>query len=277
MPWPQPAPPAGGTSPSLPRCVGSRRLIPISSGSCGCSIPAAISWDRRSRSMAEPTIGLVGVGGCVPRYRLSGKALAQVWGGGAGGELEPLLGDGAGAAVVGRDGVIASFAGGFAVSHEFTDVWRNDGDRYVTALPDATFVKSYGLDRHIPEAITGLLERTGRKKEDIAKLVLYGPDARTHAALVRQLKFPDSAMPKESVIGRAGNTGTASCLLGLAAALEEARPLDQNLVVSYGNGAEALLFEATDALASYCASRPVSQQLAAGRPLASCGKLLRFR
>jgi len=334
--------------------------------------------------MAEPTIGLVGVGGCVPRYRLSGKALAQVWGGGAsgeravanydedaltmateaaldamagressrvgacffastsapyveksnatllatvvdlpiavltaditgslrsgttalrlalnaaaagsvrealvaagdmrpvapGGELEPLLGDGAGAAVVGRDGVIASFAGGFAVSHEFTDVWRNDGDRYVTALPDATFVKSYGLDRHIPEAITGLLERTGRKKEDIAKLVLYGPDARTHAALVRQLKFPDSAMPKESVIGRAGNTGTASCLLGLAAALEEARPHDQILVVSYGNGAEALLFEATDALASYRASRPVSQQLAAGRPLASYGKLLRFR
>jgi uncharacterized OB-fold protein len=94
---------------------------------------------------------------------------------------------------------------------------------------------------------------------------------------VRQLKFPDSAMPKESVIGKAGNTGTASCLLGLAAALEEARPHDQILVVSYGNGAEALLFEATDALASYRASRPVSQQLAAGRPLASYGKLLRFR
>src|SRR5256885_687541 len=183
MPWPQRAPPAAGTSPSLPRCVGSRRLIPISSGSCGCSILAAISWDRRSRSMAEPTIGLVAAGG-------RGRA-------GPGGGLQPLLGDGAGAAVVGRGGVIASLAGGFAVSREFTDVWRNDGGRCVPALPDATFVKSYGLDRHIPEAIPGLLERTGRKKEDIAKLVLYGPDARTHAALVRQLKFPDSAMPKE--------------------------------------------------------------------------------
>jgi len=126
------------------------------------------------------------------------------------------------------------------VSHEFTDVWRNDGERYVASLPDATFVKAYGLDLHIPEAITGLLEKTGRKKEDIAKLVLYGPDARTHAALVRQLKFPETAVPKESVIGKAGNTGTASCLLGLAAALEEARPHDQILVVSYGNGAEAL-------------------------------------
>src|SRR5690348_17682573 len=58
-------------------------------------------------------------------------------------------------------------SGAFAVSHEFTDVWRNDGDRYVTSLSDATFVKGHGLDLHIPEAITGLLEKTGRKKEDI--------------------------------------------------------------------------------------------------------------
>jgi len=335
--------------------------------------------------MAERTIGLISVGGHVPRYRLSGKALAQVWGGGGGGgeravanydedaltmateavldalagrdasrvgacffastsapyveksnatvlatavdlpvqmltadvtgslrsgttalrlaldavaagsvreavvaagdmrpvapggELEPLLGDGAGAAVVGSERVIATFAGGFTVSHEFTDVWRNDGERYISSLPDATFVKAYGLDQHIPEAIAGLLEKTGRKKEDIAKLVLYAPDARTHAALARQLKFPEAAMPREPVIGKAGNTGTASCLLGLAAALEEARPHDQILVVSYGNGAEALLFEATDALASYRASRPIGQQLAAGRSLTHYGKLLRFR
>src|SRR5262249_42695359 len=80
---------------------------------------------------------------------------------GRGGELASLRGGGAGAAVVGREGVIAAFAGAFGVSHEFTDVWRNDGDRYVTALPDATFVKSHGLDLHVPEAITGLLEKTG--------------------------------------------------------------------------------------------------------------------
>lgn len=194
-----------------------------------------------------------------------------------GGELELLVGDGAGAALVGSAGVIASFEGAFTVSHEFTDVWRNDGDRYVRSLPDMTFIKSQGLDKHLPEAIDGVLRKTGRKREDIAKLVLYGPDARTHAALVRQLKFPDAAMPKEPVIGRAGNTGAAACLLGLAAALEEAKPHDQILIVSYGNGAEALLFEATDAIAAYRPARPIARQLAAGRPLAHYGKLLRFR
>ncbi len=173
--------------------------------------------------------------------------------------------------------VIASFEGAFTASHEFTDVWRRDGDRYVKSLPDMTFVKSYGLDKHIPEAIDGLLKKTGRKKEDIGKLVLYGPDARLHAALARQLRFPEAATPKEPVIARAGNTGAASCLLGLAAALEGARPHDQILVVAYGNGAEALLFEATEAVAAYRPARPIAAQLTAGVPLAHYGKFLQFR
>jgi len=127
------------------------------------------------------------------------------------------------------------------------------------------------------EAVEGLLTATGRKREDIARVVLYGPDARTHAALVKQLRLRESAMPKEPVIGRAGNTGTASCLLGLAAALEESKPGDQVLVVSYGSGAEALLFQCTDHLARASFHRPVSAQLASGVPLQHYGKFLSFR
>jgi 3-hydroxy-3-methylglutaryl CoA synthase len=195
----------------------------------------------------------------------------------AGGELELAVGDGAGAAIVGTEGLIATLEGAATVSHEFTDSWRNDGDRYVQSLPDATFVKSHGLDRHIPEAIDLVLRATGRKKEDISRLVLYAPDARTHAALVRQLRFRDGVAGKEPLIARVGNTGAASALLGVAAALEEARPHDQLLVVSYGNGAEALLLEATDAVAAFRPVRPVARQVAAGRPLGQYGKFLRFR
>jgi 3-hydroxy-3-methylglutaryl CoA synthase len=190
---------------------------------------------------------------------------------------EAQIGDGAATMLVGDGDVIATFEGAYAASHDFTDVWRLQGDRYLNVLPDMTFVKAYGLDKHIAEAIEGLLKATGRKREDIAKLVLYAPDARTHAALVRQLKLAESAMPKEPVISRAGNTGSASCLLGLAAVLEEAKPGDQILVVSYGSGAEALLFQATDALSRWRSHRPVSAQLGSGVALAQYGKLLNFR
>jgi hydroxymethylglutaryl-CoA synthase len=194
-----------------------------------------------------------------------------------GSELEAHFGDGAGAALVGTGDVIAVLAGAYTVSHEFTDFWRNDGERYVQALADATFVKAQGLDRHLPEAIDGLLARTGRKKTDIDRVVLAAPDARLHAALVRQLGFAERSAASEPVIARAGNTGAAAALLGLAAALEKARPREQVLVVSYGNGAEALLFETTDALAAWRPARPVAAQLDEGRGLTNYGKLLRFR
>ncbi len=190
---------------------------------------------------------------------------------------ELQLGDGAAAVIVGSDDVIATYEGSYSTSREFSDIWRVQGDRYLNVLPDMTFVRAYGLDKHIPEAVEGALRAAGRKREDIAKLVLYGPDARTHATLVRQLKLPEGAMPKEPVIGRAGNTGSASCLLGLAAALEECKPGDQILVVSYGSGAEALLFQCTDRLGQTPIRRPVSAQLAAGKLLAHYGKLLNFR
>ena len=57
----------------------------------------------------------------------------------------------------------------------------------------------------------------------------YGPDARTHAALARLLGL-ESAVPREAVVGRAGSTGTAACLLGLAATLEAAEPHQPTLV-----------------------------------------------
>src|SRR5215467_6886578 len=161
---------------------------------------------------------------------------------------EAQIGDGAATMLVGDGDVIATFEGAYAASHDFTDVWRLQGDRYLNVLPDMTFVKAYGLDKHIAEAIEGLLKATGRKREDIAKLVLYAPDARTHAALVRQLKLAESA-----------------------------KPGDQILVVSYGSGAEALLFQATDALSRWRSHRPVSAQLGSGVALAQYGKLLNFR
>jgi len=191
-------------------------------------------------------------------------------------ELEGLLGDGAAAALVGADGVVASFEGAHTVSREFTDVWRNQGGRYLNVLPDMPFVKAHGLDRHLPEAIDGLLAKTGRKKSDITRLVLGAPDARLHAALVRQLGFA-AAVPKEPLIAKVGNTGSAAGLLGLAEALENARRQDQILVVSYGDGAEALLFQVTDAITGSRPAWPLRAQLARGQPLAHYGKFLRFR
>ncbi len=191
-------------------------------------------------------------------------------------ELETVLGDGAAALVVGTGEAIATFEGAFTVSHEFTDVWRNPGDRYLR-MGDPTFTRAYGLEKHLPEAVDGLLKRLGLARQDVAKVVYYAPDVRLHAALARQLRLPETTLLKEPVIARAGNTGSAAPLLELALALEQVRPGDRILVVSYGNGAEALSFRATERIAQASWSRGVSAQLALGRPLSHYGKFLLFR
>jgi 3-hydroxy-3-methylglutaryl CoA synthase/uncharacterized OB-fold protein len=192
-----------------------------------------------------------------------------------GSEWELLVGDAAGAVVVGTGALLATFEGAYSVSHEFVDFWRTDGDRYVQAWPDMTFIRSQGLDPHVREAVDGVLRVTGLKREDIARAVIFAPDARTQAALVRQLGFERAA--GEPLMARVGSAGAAACLLELAWVLEHAGPHELVLVVSYGNGAEALLFRTTEAVAAWRPARPLAAQLGAARPLPHYGKWLRFR
>src|SRR5438128_1384228 len=79
---------------------------------------------------------------------------------------------------------------------------------------------------------------------DLTRVVLYGPDARSHAAMVRELGFAPTQV-QDPLFGRVGNAGAAFTPLLLAAALAGAKAGDRLLVVSYGDGADAFLFEAS--------------------------------
>lgn len=193
-----------------------------------------------------------------------------------GSELEPTLGEGAAAVLLGSGEVLATYEGGYGFAQEFSDVWRKADERFLQA-GDPTFVRAWGYERLIPEAVAGLLARTGLRREEIAKVVPYAPDARLASALLLALGFPDDAALKIPLLERVGNAGCASPLLGLAAALEEAAPGDRILVVGYGSGADALLFRATGRVRGRDTRRGVAAQLARGRPLRHYGKYLRFR
>jgi 3-hydroxy-3-methylglutaryl CoA synthase len=194
-----------------------------------------------------------------------------------GGDLEPFLGDGAAAAVVGEgDEVLARFEGAYSLTREFSDVWRKADARF-PEQGDLTFVRSYGYEKLIPEAVHSLLAELGLKPPDVAKVACYAPDARLAPGILRSLQFPDSTGLRLPLLAAVGNTGTASPLLALAAALEEARPGERVLVVGYGAGADALLFQATGQVERWDRSRGVTAQLRAGRPLVHYGKYLQFR
>jgi 3-hydroxy-3-methylglutaryl CoA synthase len=194
-----------------------------------------------------------------------------------GSDLEPVWGDGAAAVRVGRgDGVIARLIGAASHTHEFSDVWRLAGTRF-PEQGDATFVRAYGYERLMAEAARRLFAETGVAPEAVRRAAVYAPDARLAAPILRSLGLGEGVLPKVPLLARIGNTGTASPLLALAACLEEAEPGDRVLLVGYGSGADALLFEATDRVRGLDRARGVAAQAAAGRPLRHYGRFLQFR
>lgn len=162
--------------------------------------------------------------------------------------LEQNFGDGAAAVMIG-DGEVgaavgATIEGSYSVYNEIMDVWRTDGDRYVRTWEDR-FVAEQGYLPSMRQAIVGLMERFNYKPADFARVVLYSPDSRRGAEVARRLGFDPSVL-QDPMIGQVGNTGSASALMLLVAALEEAKAGDLILLASYGNGADAFAIRATE-------------------------------
>lgn len=194
-----------------------------------------------------------------------------------GSDVESAWGDGAAAVRVGQGpGVIARLLGAASHTHEFSDVWRLAEARFAEQ-GDPTFVRAYGYERLMAEAARRVLAATGIAPDGIARAAVYAPDSRLAAPILRSLGLGEGVLPRAPLLTQIGNTGVASPLLALAACLEEAAPGDRILVVGYGSGADALVFEATAAISGRDRSRGVAAQLAAGRALQHYGKLLRFR
>jgi 3-hydroxy-3-methylglutaryl CoA synthase len=189
--------------------------------------------------------------------------------------LETNLGDGAAAFLVGAEDVALELVAGHAVADEIIDVWRTEGDAFVHAWEDR-FVVDHGYRHNVREVVRGLLAKAGRTPADFAKLVLYGPDARSHGALARELGF-QPAQVQEPLFGQVGNAGAAFTPLLLAAALESAKAGERVLVVAYGDGAEAFVFQATPGAERLEGRRGVGWHVQRRAELPTYDLYLRFR
>ncbi|PIP06458.1 MAG: hypothetical protein COX52_07245 [Syntrophobacterales bacterium CG23_combo_of_CG06-09_8_20_14_all_48_27] len=80
------------------------------------------------------------------------------------------------------------------------------------------------------------------------------------------------------MVSNVGYTGTASPLMMLVAALEDAKPGDNIVVASFGNGSDALLFKVTDEIEKVKGKRRgIKKHLAMRRELKNYEKFISFR
>ncbi len=188
--------------------------------------------------------------------------------------LETKLGDGAAAFLVGDVDCVASFESAYAVADEIVDVWRAEGDRFVHSWEER-FVLQEGYAPRVVEAVRGLLARLAPEAES-ARLALFAPDARSHGEVCRSLRIPAERV-QDPLFGRVGDAGTAFAPLLLAASLETLRPGERVIVAGYGDGAEALAFQASAQIEKLEPRRGVSWHLARRRAVKSYDRYLKAR
>ena len=188
-----------------------------------------------------------------------------------GSELEGLLGDAACAVAVGREQVIAELVSVASVAEEFTYLWQTDQQRFLQ-VSDARFGNTYGYARDVPEAVAAALRKAELPASKVAKLALAAPDGRVAAAATKKIGVDASALVA-SLVADAGVLGSPEPLLLLSRALETAAPGEFIVVAGYGEGADALVFRATDALPA-ARPRPLADALQPAIPLASYERYL---
>ena len=190
-------------------------------------------------------------------------------------EQEPVFGDGAAAVRVGSAGALAELVGSASVAEEFTHLWRTSEQQFVQAF-EGKFSNTYGYARDLAEAATEVLRRAEVPPRHVARLALAAPDDRAAAALAKRIGCDPSAV-ETGIIERVGITGAPDPLLGLALALTAVKPGEFILVGGYGEGADAFLFRATDAVEGYRPRHDPRAQLEGGAALPSYEKYLKYR
>lgn len=191
---------------------------------------------------------------------------------------ERLFGDAASAIGVGRDRVIANLIASHSTVDEMTDVWRREQDRFVTGWEER-FAVTQGYQRVVRQTVSELFERSAIGPSEITKAIFYAPDPGALAAIAKSLGLKAEQIP-DHLLASVGNTGAAMAPLVLASVLEEASAGDKLLVVGYGSGCDALIFEVTqqvDGAKSVAGRRGVKGHLASKAVLDNYQRYAKFR
>lgn len=191
---------------------------------------------------------------------------------------EQNYGDAGAAVLLGGEGepALAEIVGTFSVSEEFIGTWRSDEHQFLHAFPGG-FESKFAYTPFVSAAIKGVLEKTGTTPEQIARAVIAAPNPRATAGVAKAFKLDPKKQVQDTLFMVVGDTGAAQPLVLLAAALEQAKPGELILLVSYGDGADAILLRTTERLAAYRTGSSLFSQIERKRLLPSYGKYARFR
>ena len=160
---------------------------------------------------------------------------ADVSQGAPGDMLEYTAAAGGAAYVIGSQDVAAEIEGTYSFTTDTPDFWRREGMAY----PEhgGRFTGEPAYFKHVTGAARGLLERMGTTPDDYDYAVFHQPNGKFPVRVAKMLGFSKKQIEPGLIVPLIGNTYSASCLIGLAATLDIAKPGERIFVTSFGSGA----------------------------------------
>jgi hydroxymethylglutaryl-CoA synthase len=163
--------------------------------------------------------------------------------------LEFSTGCGAGAFVIGAASeALATLDATASVTTDTPDFWRRQHQEF--PRHGGRFTGQPAYFRHVLSAAKALFEKTGLKASDFDYAVFHQPNGKFPLEAAAQLGIASEKLACGLVTPFIGNTYSGSTMIGLCAVLDEAKPNQRVLAVSYGSGAgsDAFALTVTDAV-----------------------------
>ena len=173
--------------------------------------------------------------------------------------LELTTGDGAAAVLVGDGDGVAKLIGHATCSTDFVDHYRGQDERF-DYVWEERWVRDEGFMKIVPQAVGHALSAAGLDAGAIDHFCFPSPMRRGGSSVARALGLAERSL-RDNLQGTCGEAGAAHPLVMLAHVLEDAAPGERILVVGFGQGCDALVFEATAALAEARPERGISGYL----------------
>ena len=160
---------------------------------------------------------------------------ADVSQGAPGDMLEYTAAAGGAAYLIGSRDLAAEIEGMYSFTTDTPDFWRREGMPY----PEhgGRFTGEPAYFKHVTSAARGLMNKICTQPEDYDYAVFHQPNGKFPVRVSRILGFSKKQIEPGLVVPMIGNTYSASCLIGLAATLDVARPGERIFVTSFGSGA----------------------------------------
>lgn len=188
---------------------------------------------------------------------------------------ELAYGDGAAAMTIGSSDTLVDFVAAHSATVDFIDHFRGSGEDFDYTWEER-WIRDEGLAKIVPPVIARALEKAGLQPGDVQHFVMPSTIGRAVDGIARQSGISSEAV-RDNLAGVMGEAGTAHPLIMLLHALETSvRPGDNVLLVSFGQGCDALVLRATERLADFSSACGVVNALANRQEETNYQKFLAF-